>query len=121
MNMIFRLFLISLVAIFAVGCVHAPHGPTHRGGYYGPPPQGANFQPGDYALEEGRSIKRVMDFASCDGEGFAETRADAHTSERNAQRGGYDVRLEMRSSCTKMGGEVIPPRGIRRSARQPGW
>jgi hypothetical protein len=104
--------LFTILAGCMTGCVSS--GPHHNGGYYGVQgPQGPGFQPGDYALQEAQSLERVHEFASCDGEGFSDKKSQSRTSERNGQRGGYDVRVEQRASCTRMGGQTIPPRGMR--------
>ena len=104
--------MVILTMILSAGCMSTGHrgGPGGPGGY-GHGPQSAGFQPGDYALQEAQSLQRVQEFASCNGEGYSETRSQSRTSERNGQRGGYDVRVEQRASCTKFGGNSLPPLG----------
>lgn len=108
---------VSLLAACAStgGYDRRPMGHPNYGGFY--PNAGGPPEPGDYALRAATSLKRIQDFASCDGEGFSETRSRSRTGERDFRYGGYQVEVEQSASCAKMGGSTIPPRGVRRQER----
>jgi hypothetical protein len=101
---------VTLTMMMSVGC-------SSTGGHrsYGEGPQGSGFRAGDYALEEARSLERIQEFASCDGQGYTETHSQSETGERNGRPTGYDVRIRQRGSCVKMGGQILPPPGMRRN------
>ena len=120
MNVSARFTMILIMATLLAACAPSsyntrPAGHPNYGGFH--PSAGGPPQPGDYTLRAGNSLKRVQDFASCDGEGFSETRSRSRTGERDFRYEGYEVELQQSASCTKMDGTVIPPRGMRRQER----
>lgn len=117
MNAYVRVTLILILVSLMSACVPSsydtrPVGHPNYGGFY-PGAQGP--EPGDHVLRAATSLQRVQEFASCGGEGHEETRSTSRTSERDFRYGGYEVRVEQRGSCTKVNGQVLPPRGFRRN------